>query len=234
MGDLHVSKNSQGAFQALFSQISGAADVLLLCGDFTDYGLPDEARVLVRELNAALKVPVIAVLGNHDFEGGKPQEIRQILVDGGVTVLDGRGATDTTRLAGKATLTREPGYYPLTIRFRSLADVSARLQLCWEGPAFAAEVIPAWRFGNVDKELSPAAQQDILAARGRTLVGKFGCARCHVSAMPAVTDPPPGPSLADAGKRLNRVWLLDWLADPAKVRPDAHMPRSIVAAVTGI
>ena len=89
MGDLHVSKNSQGAFQALFSQISGAADVLLLCGDFTDYGLPDEARVLVRELNAALKVPVIAVLGNHDFEGGKPQEIRQILIDGGVTVLDG-------------------------------------------------------------------------------------------------------------------------------------------------
>jgi Icc-related predicted phosphoesterase len=89
MGDLHVSKNSQGAFQALFSQISGAADVLLLCGDFTDYGLPDEARVLVRELNAALKVPVIAVLGNHDFDGGKPQEIRQILIDGGVTVLDG-------------------------------------------------------------------------------------------------------------------------------------------------
>src|ERR1041384_7795211 len=89
MGDLHVSKNSQGAFQPLFSQISGAADVLLLCGDFTDYGLPDEARVLVGELNAALKVPVIAVLGNHDFEGGKPQEIRQILIDGGVTVLDG-------------------------------------------------------------------------------------------------------------------------------------------------
>lgn len=89
MGDLHVSKNSQGAYQALFSQISEAADVLLLCGDFTDYGLPDEARVLVRELNATLKVPIIAVLGNHDFEGGKPDEIRQILVDGGVVVLDG-------------------------------------------------------------------------------------------------------------------------------------------------
>jgi Icc-related predicted phosphoesterase len=89
MGDLHVSKNSQGAFQSLFSQIAEAADVLLLCGDFTDYGLPDEARVLVRELNAALKVPVIAVLGNHDFEGGKSDEIRQILIDGGVAVLDG-------------------------------------------------------------------------------------------------------------------------------------------------
>ena len=89
MGDLHVSKNSQGAFQPLFGQISEDADVLLLCGDFTDYGLPEEARVLARELTAAMKIPVIAVLGNHDYEGGRPQEIRDILVDAGVSVLDG-------------------------------------------------------------------------------------------------------------------------------------------------
>ena len=89
MGDLHVSKHSQGAFQALFSQIGEDADVLLLCGDFTDYGLPDEARVLARELTAAMKIPVIAVLGNHDYEGGKPDEIREILTGAGVTVLDG-------------------------------------------------------------------------------------------------------------------------------------------------
>src|SRR5258705_2065643 len=89
VGDLHVSKNSQGAFQPLFSQISSAADVLVLCGDFTDYGLPDEARILARELTAAMKIPVIAVLGNHDYEGGKPDEIRRILMDSGVTVLDG-------------------------------------------------------------------------------------------------------------------------------------------------
>jgi Icc-related predicted phosphoesterase len=89
MGDLHVSKSSQGAFQPLFSQIGEDADVLLLCGDFTDYGLPDEARVLARELTAAMKIPVIAVLGNHDYEGGKPGEIREILTGAGVTVLDG-------------------------------------------------------------------------------------------------------------------------------------------------
>jgi Icc-related predicted phosphoesterase len=89
IGDLHVSKNSQGTLQPLFSQISDDADVLLLCGDFTDYGLPEEARVLARDLTAAMKVPVIAVLGNHDYEGGKPQEIREILAGAGVTVLDG-------------------------------------------------------------------------------------------------------------------------------------------------
>jgi Icc-related predicted phosphoesterase len=89
MGDLHVSRHSQGVFQPLFTQISGAADVLLLCGDFTDYGLPEEARVLAHEVTAAMKIPVIAVLGNHDYEGGKAQEIRQILTDAGVTILDG-------------------------------------------------------------------------------------------------------------------------------------------------
>jgi len=89
IGDIHVSKTSQGQFQQLFAQISGNADVLVLCGDFTDYGLPDEARILARELSSTVKIPVIAVLGNHDYESGKQNEIRQILIDGGVTVLDG-------------------------------------------------------------------------------------------------------------------------------------------------
>jgi len=89
IGDIHVSKTSQGQFQPLFTQISASADVLVLCGDFTDYGLPEEARILARELTTAVKIPVIAVLGNHDYEGGKEQEITQILRDAGVRVLDG-------------------------------------------------------------------------------------------------------------------------------------------------
>lgn len=88
MGDVHVSKTSQGMFHALFAQVSSNADVLLLCGDFTDYGLPDEARILARELSA-VKVPIIAVLGNHDYESGQQDEITAILRDAGVTVLDG-------------------------------------------------------------------------------------------------------------------------------------------------
>ena len=89
VGDIHVSKQSVGKFQPLFAQISDSADVLVLCGDFTDYGLPDEARILARELSTAVKIPVIAVLGNHDYESDKQDEIRQILSDVGVSVLDG-------------------------------------------------------------------------------------------------------------------------------------------------
>src|SRR3954449_152867 len=89
IGDIHVSKSSQSKFQPLFAQISSSADVLVLCGDFTDYGLPDEARILARELTASVKIPVVAVLGNHDYESGKQGEIRDIMVDAGVSVLDG-------------------------------------------------------------------------------------------------------------------------------------------------
>jgi Icc-related predicted phosphoesterase len=88
IADLHCTKGAQGVFQPLFSQISEAADVLLMAGDLTDYGLPDEARVLVRELTG-LRIPVVAVLGNHDFESGQEREVNQILGDGGVVVLDG-------------------------------------------------------------------------------------------------------------------------------------------------
>ena len=60
----------------------------MLAGDLTDYGLPEEARILARELTA-VHVPVVAVLGNHDFESGKSDEVRQILIEAGTTVLDG-------------------------------------------------------------------------------------------------------------------------------------------------
>jgi Icc-related predicted phosphoesterase len=89
MGDIHVAKTGQGSLAPIFAQVSERADVLVLCGDLTDYGLPDEARVLAREVNAALRVPCVAVLGNHDFEAGKAHEIHEILVDAGVSVLDG-------------------------------------------------------------------------------------------------------------------------------------------------
>jgi len=72
----------------LFAQASEAADAILLCGDLTDYGLPEEARVLAEELSGAT-VPVVAVLGNHDFESDQQDEVCHILRGAGVTVLDG-------------------------------------------------------------------------------------------------------------------------------------------------
>jgi Icc-related predicted phosphoesterase len=88
LGDLHCTKHSQGSLQPLFARIAESAEVLLIAGDLTDYGLPEEARVLARELTT-LRMPVAAVLGNHDYESEKQDEVRQILSDAGVVILDG-------------------------------------------------------------------------------------------------------------------------------------------------
>ncbi|OGW41824.1 MAG: metallophosphoesterase, partial [Nitrospirae bacterium GWD2_57_9] len=55
----------------------------------TDVGLPEEADVLVKDLTTYLKIPIIAVLGNHDFESGKQDQVKEILVSAGIRVLDG-------------------------------------------------------------------------------------------------------------------------------------------------
>lgn len=89
VSDIHYSKTSAGALQSLFAQVTDSADVLLLCGDLTDYGLAEEARILARDLTATVKIPVVSVLGNHDYEAGEEQEIVRILTDAGVRVLDG-------------------------------------------------------------------------------------------------------------------------------------------------
>lgn len=90
VGDIHCTKTSQGELKPLFAQASKQADVLLLCGDLTDYGLPEEAEVLVGELSGC-QIPTLAVFGNHDYESGQQDEVREILAQAGVKVLDGEG-----------------------------------------------------------------------------------------------------------------------------------------------
>jgi Icc-related predicted phosphoesterase len=89
VADLHCTKTSQGQLQPLLARMADAADILLLGGDLTDFGLPEEAQILARELNAVKVPPVVAVMGNHDYEAGKQGEIRRILLDAGVRMLDG-------------------------------------------------------------------------------------------------------------------------------------------------
>ena len=89
VADIHVKKTSAGALQPLFAKINEAADVLLLCGDLTDFGTVEEAKILAREVTSALRIPALGVLGNHDYESGHEKEVIDILGDAGVVVLDG-------------------------------------------------------------------------------------------------------------------------------------------------
>lgn len=87
--DLHCSKTSKGAFRELFQSASRSADALVICGDLTDYGLPEEAEVLANEIKTGASIPIVAVVGNHDFESGQVGEVRRILEEAGVIILDG-------------------------------------------------------------------------------------------------------------------------------------------------
>lgn len=88
VGDIHVRETDKGKWLSFFKEVSKAADVLLICGDLTDTGDEAEAQVLSEELRACT-IPVIAVLGNHDYEKNRHKLIRQIVQQEHVHILDG-------------------------------------------------------------------------------------------------------------------------------------------------
>jgi Icc-related predicted phosphoesterase len=87
IGDLHVMEDSVAPYRELFTEISAAADVLVLCGDLTNFGKTSEAEILAEDIRSCT-IPVLGVLGNHDYECGQPEEVARILHEAGMTVLD--------------------------------------------------------------------------------------------------------------------------------------------------
>lgn len=92
VSDIHYGKHSKDAMKDLFEAASARADVLLLCGDLTDYGLKEEGEVLAQDIRAYVRIPTLGVLGNHDFESGTADSLRQIMEEVGVSMLDGECA----------------------------------------------------------------------------------------------------------------------------------------------
>jgi Icc-related predicted phosphoesterase len=88
VGDIHFDTTRTGSLRDLFSDVHRNADVLALCGDLTTHGKPEQMKAFVGEL-AGVQVPIVAVLGNHDYESGQHEECTRVLCDAGVEVLDG-------------------------------------------------------------------------------------------------------------------------------------------------
>src|SRR5262245_2702825 len=87
LGDLHVKEDKTQFFRELFGEISQNADVMVLCGDLTDTGTPKEAEILAEDLRACA-IPVVGVLGNHDYESDQADKVAAILKSAGVHLLD--------------------------------------------------------------------------------------------------------------------------------------------------
>ena len=87
IGDLHVTEASVAPYREIFAEISRIADVLVLCGDLTNFGKSTEAEILAEDIRTCA-IPVLGVLGNHDYECGQPEEVARILHEAGMTILD--------------------------------------------------------------------------------------------------------------------------------------------------
>src|ERR1051325_10633360 len=86
--DLHFTPQNYDKLREPLSRVRDEADVLVIAGDLTNYGKPEEMHSLLNAL-VRLRVPIIAVLGNHDYESGEEQELMRMMSGEGVKVLDG-------------------------------------------------------------------------------------------------------------------------------------------------
>jgi uncharacterized protein len=86
-GDIHASPATRDRILKAFEEIEPLSDVILLAGDLTTAGEPEQAQV-VADACRRLSIPVFAVLGNHDWNAGKADEVAAIIADAGVHVLD--------------------------------------------------------------------------------------------------------------------------------------------------
>jgi Icc-related predicted phosphoesterase len=91
-GDVHTHAERREHTREAFARVEGEADLVLLAGDLTTHGEPEQAEVLAEAVDG-LSIPVFAVLGNHDWHANRTDEMVRILLDAGVRMLDRDHAT---------------------------------------------------------------------------------------------------------------------------------------------
>ncbi len=90
VADLHFSPQMYDRIREPMSRVRDEADVLVIAGDITNYGKPEEMTSVLNAL-LRLRIPIVAVLGNHDYESGQSDELMRLMAAEGIKVLDGSG-----------------------------------------------------------------------------------------------------------------------------------------------
>jgi Icc-related predicted phosphoesterase len=88
MGDIHIGPKVSEPVKAAFESVPLHAEMLVFAGDLTNHGTPQEINICM-ELLQQIQLPVVAVLGNHDYESGLHEEFSKRLIESGIHLLDG-------------------------------------------------------------------------------------------------------------------------------------------------
>ena len=86
-GDVHASEELQERLTRVFAEVAEECQLVLLAGDLTTHGLPEQAAVLASACRG-LEIPIVAVLGNHDHHSGEAEAISDVLCEAGLIVLE--------------------------------------------------------------------------------------------------------------------------------------------------
>ena len=179
--------------------------------------------------------------GRFSMDGEENRIVWSAFLAGSLTLrVDGRVVLEATghgvghRVSGKDSGPLSPGEHEITLLYESASEGPSRLQLWWEGDTFRREPFPAWRVSHRLEERPAELAVDRTIDDGHRIAIDHGCLRCHRSGNREVDVPPPGPRLP--GPRLQRPgsgyprrWLLEWLANPRALHPQARMPRLFAA-----
>lgn len=96
VGDVHYDHHSRQELKSHFESLNERADLFLIAGDLTQAGTVEEAKALASDLSG-VRVPIVTVLGNHDFHSDRQEEIARVLRDCGITTLEGSTTTFRVR-----------------------------------------------------------------------------------------------------------------------------------------
>lgn len=89
VADLHFGRHPVEAYPPVLNAATTDSDILVLCGDLTDHGRPEEGEALASLLKQLVTIPIVAVMGNHDFESGQEARLKELWAGSGLHVLDG-------------------------------------------------------------------------------------------------------------------------------------------------
>jgi Icc-related predicted phosphoesterase len=95
-GDIHCAEEERTRLQSAFAEADGQADVILLAGDLTTYGEPEQGAVLA-DVTREIETPIFAVLGNHDWHADRHEELAGALRGGGIRLLERAAETCTVK-----------------------------------------------------------------------------------------------------------------------------------------